>query len=402
MNYHISNVRLIDPYNDELGEIWLVEGRMKFQNPNIECEEIDGTGKILFPGFIDPHVHFRTPGDGKDETFETGSQAAASGGTTIVLDMPNTAPPTYDRNALTQKRAAIGKQSLVRWGIWFGAGRNIEELKAVANEVIGFKLFCNVTTGNLLTNDEAFWREVFQLGKPVITHAEGETFERLATVWEESGMPCLLHQAHVSSKREVDFLRQLKKKTEKVSAEACPHHLLLTKKDVERLGNFARMKPELGTEEDRGALWDAIEEGIINIFATDHAPHSKEKKERPEPCWGVPGVGERFSLLWTEWTNRGWDPRRFSDMMGGITAERFGLGDFGVLKENAIADVVLVNPETLFEIQAYQRPGMSTWSPYDGRRVKGNVENTWIAGVKIWDGKYFLDGFTAPEIRPKN
>jgi dihydroorotase len=196
-------------------------------------------------------------------------------------------------------------------------------------------------------------------------------------------------------------LRQLKKKTDKVSAEVCPHHLLLTQKDVERLGNFARMKPELGTEEDRIALWDGVEEGIIDMFATDHAPHSKEKKERTEPCWGVPGVGERFSLLWTEWEKRGWDPRRFSDMMGGLAAERFGLGNFGVLKEGAIADVVLIDPEESFEIQTYLRPGMCNWSPYDGRMVKGNVIKTWISGVKIWDGKHFLDGFIAPEVKPE-
>lgn len=400
MNYHISNTRLIDPYTDKIGDIWFINGRISFKKSDIKCKEIDGTGKILFPGFIDPHVHFRTPGDGKDETFETGSQAAIAGGTTMVLDMPNTIPSTFNRNTLQEKRDIIGKQSLVRWGIWFGAGRNIEELKAVAHDVIGFKLFCNETTGSLLTNDKDFWRELFRVGKPVITHAEGETFEQLAAIWEEEGMPCLLHQAHVSLKREVDFLRELKKKTTKVSAEVCPHHLLLTNEAVQTLGNFARMKPELGTEEDRLALWDGIDDGIIDMFATDHAPHSKEKKEQSTPCWGVPGVGERFSLLWTEWIKRGWDVRIFSDMMSGVAAERFGLGEFGILQEGRIADVVLVDPEQSFELQAYQRPGMCTWSPYDGRTVKGKVEKTWIAGIEIWDGKNFLDGFTAPEIKP--
>lgn len=398
-NTHITNVRLVDPNTDKIGEIWFIEGRIVFENPNRECEEIDGTGKILFPGFIDPHVHFRTPGDGKDETFETGSQAAAAGGTTMVLDMPNTVPSTFDRKALREKRELIAAQSLVRWGLWFGAGRNIEELKAVADDVIGFKLFCNETTGSLLTNDEDFWRELFRIGNPVITHAEGETFERLANIWVEEGMPCLLHQAHVSLKREVDFLRELQKKTNKVSAEACPHHLLLTNDLVDTLGSFARMKPELATEEDRLALWDGIDDGIITVFATDHAPHSKEKKELPTPCWGVPGVGERFSLLWTEWTKREWDVKLFSDMMGGLVAEKFELGEFGLLKKNRIADAVLIDPEATFQLQAYQRPGMCTWSPYDGREVQGKIEKTWIAGVEIFDGKNFLDGFTAPEIK---
>lgn len=398
-NTHITNVRLVDPNTDEIGEIWFIDGRMTFEDPQNKCEEIDGTGKILFPGFIDPHVHFRTPGDGKDENFETGSQAAVAGGTTMVLDMPNTIPSTFDREALKEKRKLIGAQSLVRWGLWFGAGRNIEELKAVADDVIGFKLFCNETTGNLLTNDENFWREMFRVGKPVITHAEGETFEQLANIWVEEGMPCLLHQAHVSLKREVDFQRALQKKTTKVSAEVCPHHLLLTKDLVDTLGNFARMKPELATEEDRLALWDGIDDGIITVFATDHAPHAKEKKELATPCWGVPGVGERFSLLWTEWTKRGWDVKLFSDMMGGLVAEKFELGDFGLLKQDRIADAVLIDPETKFELQAYQRPGMCTWSPYDGREVQGKIEKTWIAGVEVFDGKNFLDGFTAPEVK---
>ncbi len=401
MNTHIKNVRLVDPYRDEIGEIWFVGGRIQFENPNTDCEEIDGTGKILFPGFIDPHVHFRTPGDGKDETFETGSRAAIAGGTTLVLDMPNTAPPTFDREALKKKREIITEQSLVRWGLWFGAGSNVEELKAVADDVIGFKLFCNETTGSLLTNDPDFWREMFRVGKPVITHAEGETFEQLANIWVEEGMPCLLHQAHVSLKREVIFLRNLKKTTDKVSAEVCPHHLLLTKDAVETMGNFARMKPELATQEDVDELWEGIEEGVINMFATDHAPHSRAKKEQSEPCWGVPGVGERFSLLWTEWVRRGWNLKRFSDMMGGIAAERFDLGEYGVLKTGRAADAVLIDPDAKFELQSYQRPGMCNWSPYDGRTVQGKVETTWIAGVPVWNNEKFIEKFCAPEVRPE-
>lgn len=399
-NTHIKNVRLVDPLKDEIGDIWFIGGRFTYSKPKKKCEEIDGSGKILFPGFIDPHVHFRTPGDGKDETFETGSQAAIAGGTTMVLDMPNTVPPTYDRKALEAKREEIGKQSLVRWGLWFGAGNNVEELKAVADDVIGFKLFCNVTTGNLLANDEDFWRELFRIGKPVVTHAEGETFERLAKIWEEEGMPCLLHQAHVSLAREVNFLRHLKSKTDKVSAEVAPHHLLLMKNAVETMGNFARMKPELATQEDINELWEGIDEGVINWFATDHAPHAKEKKDLANPCWGVPGVGERFSLMWTEWMKCGWDVKRFSDMMGGLAADRFGLGNYGMLKEGWAADAVLVDPEAEFELQAYQRLGMCNWSPYDGMKVKGKVEKTWIAGTAVYDEGSFLDGFTGEEVKP--
>ncbi len=399
-NIYIKNVRIIDPNTDKIGDIWFVDGRIQFENPKTECEEIDGTGKILFPGFIDPHVHFRTPGDGESETFETGSQAAIAGGTTLVLDMPNTVPPTFDRKSLQEKRELISTQSLTRWGLWFGAGNNIEELKAVADDVIGFKLFCNETTGSLFTTNEDFWRKLFRIGKPVITHSEGETFERLATVWEEEEMPCLLHQAHISLKREVNFLRNLKKKTNKVSAEVCPHHLLLTKESVDEMGNFARMKPELATQEDIDELWEGIDEGVIDLFSTDHAPHSRAKKEAPEPCWGVPSVGERFSLLWTEWNKRGWDLKRFSDMMGGIAAEKFNLGEFGELKNGHVADAVLIDPNETIELQAYQRPGMCNWSPYDGRTVRGKIESTWINGVRVFDGKNFLDGFTAPEVRP--
>ncbi len=399
MNTHIKNVRIVDPYRDEVGEIWFVDGRISLTDPQTECEAIDGTGKILFPGFIDPHVHFRTPGDGTDETFETGSQAAVAGGTTLVLDMPNTVPPTFTRAALEEKRALIAPQSLVRWGLWFGAGNNGEEAKAVVDDVIGFKLFCNETTGNLMTQDEDFWREIFRLEKPVVAHAEGSTFERLATVWQEEGMPCLLHQAHVSTAAEINFLRHLKEKTARVSAEACPHHLLLTQEDTERLGNFALMKPELGTETDRLELWEGVDEGVIDFFSTDHAPHARVKKESTELVYGVPGVGERFSLLFTEWQNRGWDLRRFSDMMGGIVAERFQLGLRGIFREGWDADAVLIDPEATFEIQAYERPGMCNWSPYDGRSVCGKVLSTWIGGEKVFDGKAFRDGFVGGEIR---
>lgn len=399
MNTHIRNVRIVDPYRDEIGEIWFVNGRVCNANPGIVCEEIDGTGKILFPGFIDPHVHFRTPGDGKDETFATGSRAALAGGTTLVLDMPNTMPPTFTKFALEEKREIIGEQSLVRWGLWFGAGNNIDELRAVKDDVLGFKLFCNETTGSLLTNNEEFWRELFRIGKPVVTHAEGETFEQLAKIWLEEGMPCLLHQAHVSLAREVNFLRKLKTKTDKVSGEAAPHHLLLTKDVVDSMGNFARMKPELATQEDVNELWEGIDEGVINFFATDHAPHARAKKEQDKPVWGVPGVGERFSLMWTEWMKRGWDLRRFSDMMGGIAAERFGLGDVGVFRDDWLADGVLVDPDLEWSIDAKKSEGMCDWSPYDGMKVKGKVLKTWIGGVAVYDHGKIIDGFVAPEVK---
>lgn len=402
--FHIQNVRLVDADTDRTGDVWLVDGGLRHSQPaNVavpDFEVIDGTGKILMPGLVDPHVHFRTPGFEQKETFATGTAAAAAGGVTAVLDMPNTIPPTYSLDALKSKRAIVGPQARVRWGLIFGAGADNADAMAAAQNIPAMKLYCNTTTGDLKTEDRAVWERILKIGRRVVTHAEGETWQKLTELWLELGQPCELHLAHASLKIEVDRVRELKKISSKISAEACPHHLLLTDVDERAQGNFARMKPPLATEADRLAIWEAVADGTIDFFATDHAPHTRVEKSGDTSVWGIPGVGERFSLLWTEWQRRGWDVQNFVKMNTTEALRQNHITDpIGTLGEGAAADVILVDPDAEFQISVADTPGKSDWSPFDGRTVRGKVLSTWVAGHRVWDGSKIDESFAAPELQ---
>jgi dihydroorotase len=244
---------------------------------------IDGTNKILMPGLFDPHVHFRDPGFTYKEDFETGSKAAISAGVTTIFDMPNTNPPVFTTENLAKKREIVAPKAHCNYGLFFGAGpNNLEEIKAAKN-IPGVKLYLNTTTGNLKMDNEEAWREIFNLGRKVVLHAEGDTFFRAVEIWTEENFPCELHLAHASLKSEIDLIRELKnnpESREKISVEVCPHHLFMTHKEREKHGAICCMKPELATQKDLDAMWIGVEDGTIDFFATDHAPHTlAEKKE---------------------------------------------------------------------------------------------------------------------------
>ena len=394
----IENVRIIDADQNFIGSVEIENGEIKTIRRGVLQY---APTKILMPGFVDPHVHFRTPGMEYKETFHTGSMAAASGGVTTVFDMPNTKPPVFSRTELDAKRKIVGNQSMVNWGLFFGASDSNAEEISKAKNVPGVKLYCNATTGNLKMETEDAWKNIFNAGKKVTLHAEEETFAHILKVWEAEGMPCELHLAHASKKMEVDLLREIKKKTNNVTAEVCPHHLFLTQDDFKKQGNFALMKPELGEKEDIDALWEGIEDGTIVCFATDHAPHTKEEKEGNIPVFGIPSVDVRFSLLFTEWVKRGWDLKKLSAMMSSNALEIYHTkGKKGFIREGFDADLVLIDPNIESKIDATKSFSKAKWSPFLGFSVKGKIEKTFVNGTLAFEnGKILNKDFRGKEIQ---
>ncbi len=394
MNYKIKNVRIIDATQDRVGDVFIKDGTI-VENEIQDAEVIDGTGKILFPGLIDPHVHFRDPGLTHKEDLFTGSRSAVAGGVTTFFEMPNTKPPTFTIENLEQKRAIAREKSCANFGFYFGAGMaNAEEIKKVTN-VPGVKLYLNDTTGDLKMDQEDTWRTIFNTAKRVLLHAEGETFARAIEIWKEEGAPCEVHLCHVSLASEVSLLRELKASeyADKISSEACPHHLLLTEKDS------AQMKPSLATQSDQDALWEGVEDGTIDIFATDHAPHTKEEKESLTVPYGVPGVETLLPLLFTEFQKRNISLQKFAFMTSQKTVELFHVQDKkGLLTSGYDADLVLLDP-TSSVIDAEQSFSKAKHSPFDGREVGGHVEKTFIAGQLIFDkGTFVEEDFRGNEI----
>jgi carbamoyl-phosphate synthase/aspartate carbamoyltransferase/dihydroorotase len=254
-----------------------------------------------FPGFIDAHVHLRDPGATHKEDFSTGTKAAAAGGFTYIIDMPNNATPTFTKEKLQEKITLVKEKAIVQVGFHFGTnGLNIAEFPKIWSNknVFGLKIYCNHTTGELLIEDLALLEMVFaawKSDKPILVHAEGMQLAGAIALAKLYGRR--LHVCHISQASEVELVRQAKAKKLPVTAGVTPHHLFLVHSDMERLGSYAMMKPPLGTEEDRKALWQGIQDKTIDIVETDHAPHTKQEKSGEKPMYGVPGLETAVGLL---------------------------------------------------------------------------------------------------------
>lgn len=390
----IKNVQAIDAEHDEVRDVLIIDGKFAALDESLTPDEtIDATGLQLFPGCIDPHVHFREPGFEYKEDLASGSKAAVSAGVTSFFDMPNTDPPTFTRELLADKKALAAGRSWAHYGFYFGAGPdNQTEIEQVAG-VPGTKLYLNATTGNLKMDDETRWREIFSIGKPVALHAEGPVFQRAVDVWLEEGSPCHLHLCHASLRREVELVREIKKDSKisnRISIEVCPHHLFMTHEDREKHGAFCCMKPELATQDDLDAMWEGVEDGTINFFATDHAPHTKEEKLSENIFYGIPGVETFFPLLYTEFTKRGYSLKKLSAMTSRNTFRTFRVQqDKGLLSNDFDADCFLYDPATKTKIDAKTLHSKCEWTPFEGYPLSGQLKSTWVKGeLKYTDNNF--------------
>ena len=258
-------------------------------------EIINAAGNYVISGIIDPHVHMRDPGMTHKEDFTTGSMACAKGGITTFFDMPNTVPNTITEETLLEKKELQKGKSYVDYGFWFGGSKadNHEEVKKVQDKVIATKVFMNVSTGNMLVEDEKVLEDIFKNSKLVGVHAEGEMIPKAISLSEKLDVPVYL--CHLSTKEDVQYVREAKKKGLKVYGEVTPHHLFLNVSDVEK-NPLLRMKPELKTKEDNEALWEGILDGTIDTIGTDHAPHRIEEK-KAKLTFGIPGAENSLEMM---------------------------------------------------------------------------------------------------------
>jgi dihydroorotase len=364
-----------------------------------------GGGKFKLPGVIDCHVHFRDPGLAWKEDFASGSRAAAAGGVSMVLDMPNTKPAVLTRKVFAEKRVRAAAESVIPVGLFFGATDNFEELKTVLvrgeDGVIGFKVFMGSSTGKLLAGDEDL-RKIFEIARerdlPVVVHAEDEArireghrdcecariaTEKAIAIRHEVGNR--LHIAHLSCKPELDLVREYRRANPEaagdLTCEVAPHHLFFTQDDAK--DSLLKMYPPLRRQEDVEALWEGTADGTVNCIATDHAPHTLEEKlgtllpdgGRAGVGWedapaGVPGVEFMLPLM-LDAVNAGrfslerlvtlvWDePRRIfklDECCGGSLRDCEGL-------------LVDMNVEkTITREMVKSKCG---WSPYEGMTLRG-------------------------------
>jgi len=354
---------------------------------------IDFGGRLVMPGALDVHVHFREPGLTHKEDFLTGTTAAACGGVTCVLDMPNTKPPTATAEDLRDKAALVAKKAAIDFGLFAGlTGRGRPE--RMAPLAVGYKLYMGSTTGDLLVDDYARLPEILHPlaagEKPVAVHAEDEVLLRSIGIKArdplsyndarppecESGAVKKFiaalganrgHICHLSSR---GALEQVAAAGGRVSCEVTPHHLLLDAREDNALGTFGKMNPPLRRREERAALWSAFARGEIGVLASDHAPHLEEEKDAPfaEAPAGIPGTETMVPLLLTFVKSGRLEIARLVDAACERPASVFGIGA-GRIGKGMPAHLAVYDLHEVRQVRGKRLASKCSWTPFEGREA---------------------------------
>lgn len=332
---------------------------------------------LRLPGLIDPHVHLRDPGATHKEDFLTGTRAALAGGITLVLDMPNNpGAPVITPEALQRKREAAEGKLVCDVGLFYGAAPgNISTYEQVANHVAGLKLYLDHTTGDLKVEELETIRDImlaWPRNRPLCVHAEDRTVAAVLGLLPSVGRG--VHFCHVSEAIEIELIRDAKERGLPVTCEVAPHHLYLTEDDIPRLEGMGIMRPPLKRSRDRDALWANLH--VIDMIATDHAPHTLEEKRGDKPPFGVPGLETSLPLMLTAVSEGRLSMDRLVEMMYYAPARIFDIKG---------------QPETYIEVDAAHKWTIDTarlhtkcgWTPFEGMRVTGSVRTVVLRGRTV-------------------
>ena len=403
---------------------------------------IDASGMFVLPGIIDAHVHFREPGLEYKEDFRTGSMAAAAGGVTAVVDMPNVVPPTQDAQSFRLKLSRAVEKSLVDFAILgVVVPTNIDKIQEMANEgVVGYKIFMGETVGNLPSPDDwelvLAFQEIAKTGLRVCVHAENRSitthlineFKKMGRTdalahlesrpeisEEEAIMRAVtftkpfrtkLHIVHVSSRNGVDAIRLAKSQGLPVTGETCPHYLLLDGVEaMKKMGSLVKMNPPVRTREHAEALGNGLKTGVLDIIATDHSPHTKEEKFKDniwEAIAGWPGVETMLTLILTEVNNGRLTLSEVIKYMSEGPARVWGMyPQKGSLQIGADGDLTIIDMKKEDVIRAENLHSKNKLTPFDGWRVKGKPVYTIVGGRIVMEkGELYDDAGRGKLIKP--
>jgi dihydroorotase len=417
---------MIDPTQrvDARVDLLLVDGRVAEMGQDLaapdEAEMLDVSGCVVAPGLIDVHVHLREPGFEHKETIASGARAAAAGGFTAVVAMPNTDPPIDNPAAVGFVRAAGERAGFARvypaGTITVGqAGERISEI----GELVGAGAVTVTDDGRPVVNAGLMrsaleYCQTFDL--PVSVHAEDLHLSRGGSMNEGvvstrlglTGIPNAaedtmiardlllaeltggrLHIQHVSTRRGVEMIRAAKERGVRVTAEATPHHLALTDVAVESYRTDAKMNPPLRGEADRDAVREGVRDGTLDVIATDHAPHHYDEKEQAfeDAPFGIVGLETALGVVLSELVHTGMlDLPTLVQRMSCGPARALGLPG-GTLAPGAPADVTVFDPEQTWKVDPTRFTSLSRNTPFRGRRLRGRALRTIVGGRTVWQGE---------------
>ncbi len=393
-------------------------------------ETVDARGRMVLPGMIDAHVHLDEPGPAVNEDFTTGTRAAAAGGVTTVVMMPGFIPCVNDAETLLQRKDQFGEKTFVDYAMLGGAGAEMLDTIVPQAEAgaVGYKSYIrpyNPQRPGLICKDSGdvyvTLREVAKSGVRVGFHAEDfpviekltedlvaqgrtgyadfhgsrpESTEILATltlleVARMTGAP--LHLVHMSSPDAIDLAAQWREWGTDVTIETCPHYLLLSDEDTARVGPYAQVVPPLRSPESVARLWEQVEEGIIDIIATDHAPGLPERREKGhtnmfESGGGLSALETVMPLLINEVSLGRISMEHLVDLVAEMPARLFKMYPRkGILQPGADADFILLDPEVewTIDVNRFETKDPEAAKIFDGRKVRGRLDEVYVRGTKV-------------------
>jgi dihydroorotase len=380
-------------------------------------------GHVTLPGLIDPHVHLRNQQLAYKEDFSSGTAAAAAGGVTLTIDMPNNKPVTMDSISLRERMKLAERRAVVNVAFYSAFPQKLEEVSSIVREgAIAFKLYMSEKIGGLDVDDDKLllqaFNKVVKIGVPVAVHAEdrkiletkrremektgrkdveayakarppeaeAQAIRRIVQLAKKSGVQ--VHFCHVSSAIGLNAFLTAKKDGLPVTCEVTPHHLLLSLEHLKRYRTFALTNPPLRTRKDVIALWSALKQGLIDALASDHAPHTLEEK-KVESIWdakpGIAGLETTLPLLLTQVSEGRLTISDLVRLTSEKPAEIFNLRNRGCLEKGNWADIVVVDINSKYKIDASNFYSKAKYSPFDGWSVRGKPVKTFVNGQLVMD-----------------
>ncbi len=431
-SYLIKGAELINEGLRYFADIYISEGKIRkviFPGESFsgflekDLETIDGSGKILIPGVIDDQVHFREPGLTDKGDLNSESRAAAVGGVTSFMEMPNTIPNTLSQALLNEKYELGAAASLVNYSFYMGASNdNLREIvKTDPAKVCGIKVFMGASTGNMLVDNPDSLRGIFSESPCLIaTHCEYEpriqaNFKHYHALFSDEASAAVhplirdaeacyrssseaielavkhdarLHVLHLSTAREMTLFRtDIPLEEKKITAEVCLHHLWFSDEDYQVKGNWIKWNPAIKSKDDRTALWQALLEGRIDVVATDHAPHTKEEKMKPyfQSPSGGPMVQHLLPAMLEFYHQGKISLEEIVQKLCHNPARLFQVHQRGFIREGYAADLVLIDLQKGLRVEPsilYYKCG---WSPLEGYNLQSSVSHTFVNGNLVYN-----------------